>query len=65
MSFSLRKFFRTAYPSAFPAFLYHDLIFDDGEVIKVCDGGYFLLPERTGAVSHLSQDNVKLSFYSE
>ena len=60
MSFSLRKFFRIAYSSTFPDLLYHDLIVDedDGEPITVCEGGYFLLPKKTGFKHHLSQNNV-------
>nr|CAD2168494.1 unnamed protein product [Meloidogyne enterolobii] len=52
MSFSLRKFFRIAKQQQ------NDLINGRQQSIQICDGGFFLLPDRLGQQSHLSQNNI-------
>ncbi|CAK5122407.1 unnamed protein product [Meloidogyne enterolobii] len=52
MSFSLRKFFRLAKQQQ------NDLINGRQQSIQICEGGFFLLPDRLGQQSHLSQNNI-------
>nr|CAD2173742.1 unnamed protein product [Meloidogyne enterolobii] len=52
MSFSLRKFFRLAKQQQ------NDLINGRHQPIQICEGGFFLLPDRLGQQSHLSQKNI-------